>query len=61
VAIAVIAGFMSGLILATMTVLVAVISYTKGIDPDNITSPTMATLGDFVTVACIFLGVVLVG
>lgn len=61
VAIAVIAGFMSGLILATMTVLVAVISYTRGIDPDNITSPTMATLGDFVTVACIFLGVVLVG
>ncbi len=61
VAIAVIAGFTSGLILATMTVLVAVISYTRGIDPDNITSPTMATLGDFVTVACIFLGVVLVG
>jgi len=61
VAIAVIAGFTSGLILAAMTVLVAVISYNRGLDPDNITSPTMATLGDFVTVACIFLSVILVG
>jgi mgtE-like transporter len=61
VAIAVIAGFTSGLILATLTVSVAVVSFKKGLDPDNITSPTMATLGDFVTVACIFLSVILVG
>lgn len=60
VMIALIAGFTSGLILATLTVFVAVISYIKGLDPDNITSPTMATVGDFVTVACIFLAVLLV-
>jgi mgtE-like transporter len=60
-AIALIAGFTSGLILATLTIVVAIVSYEKGLDPDNVTSPTMATIGDFVTVACIFLAVFLVG
>jgi len=60
VTIALIAGFTSGLILATFTVFVAVISYVKGLDPDNITSPVMATIGDFVTVVCIFLAVLFV-
>jgi len=56
-----IAGFASGLILATLTVSVAVISYVRGLDPDNITSPTMATVGDFITIACIYAAVLLVG
>ena len=60
VAIAVFAGFLSGLILALLTVFVAVTSYARGWDPDNITSPTMATIGDFVTIACIYLAVLLV-
>lgn len=59
--IAVIAGFTSGVILAVMTFAIAVAAYVKGLDPDNITSPTMATIGDFVTVACIFLALLLVG
>jgi len=60
IAIAVFAGFLSGLILALMTVFVAVASYARGWDPDNITSPLMATIGDFVTIACIYLAVFLV-
>jgi len=60
IAIAVFAGFLSGLILALLTVFVAVKSYARGWDPDNITSPTMATIGDFVTIACIYLAVLLV-
>ncbi len=60
-AIAVVAGFTSGVILAVMTFAVAVVAYVKGLDPDNVTSPAMATIGDFVTVACIFLAVLLVG
>ncbi len=59
-AIAVFAGFLSGLILALMTVFVAVTSYARGWDPDNITSPMMATIGDLVTIACIYLAVFLV-
>lgn len=60
IAIAVFAGFLSGFILALLTVFVAVKSYARGWDPDNITSPTMATIGDFVTIACIYLAVLLV-
>lgn len=60
-AVAVIAGFISGLILALLTVLVAVFTYLRGWDPDNITSPMMATVGDFLTVICIYLAVLLVG
>ena len=59
-AVAVIAGFISGLILALLTVLVAVFTYLRGWDPDNITSPAMATVGDFLTVFCIYLAVLLV-
>ena len=59
--VAVIAGFISGLILALLTVLVAIFTYLRGWDPDNITSPAMATVGDFLTVACIYISVLLVG
>jgi mgtE-like transporter len=58
--IAILAGFLSGLILASLTVLVAIVSYARGLDPDNVTSPTMASIGDFVTIACIYLAVLLV-
>ncbi len=61
VSIAIIAGFASGLILALVTVLVAVFTYLRGWDPDNTTSPLMATVGDFLTVGCIYLAVLLVG
>lgn len=59
--IAVLAGFISGLILASLTVVVAVLTFRHGWDPDNITAPIMATVGDFLTVACIFLVVLVVG
>ena len=59
--VAVIAGFTSGLILAFLTVLVAVFTYLRGWDPDNITSPAMSTIGDLLTVICIYLAVLLVG
>ncbi len=59
-AIAVLAGFLSGLILAFLTVFVAIVAYARGLDPDNVTSPTMASIGDFVTIACIYLAVLLV-
>jgi mgtE-like transporter len=60
-AVAVIAGFVSGLVLALLTVFVAVFTYLHGWDPDNITGPAMATIGDFLTVIFIYLAVLLVG
>lgn len=59
--VAIIAGFFSGLLLVLITVSVAVFTYVRGWDPDNTTSPLMATVGDFLTVICIYLAVVLVG
>ncbi len=58
--IAVVAGFISGLILASLTVVVAIFTFQHGWDPDNVTAPLMATIGDFVTIACIYLAVFLV-
>ncbi|KUO42736.1 MAG: hypothetical protein APU95_01600 [Hadesarchaea archaeon YNP_N21] len=60
-AIALIAGFLSGVILAVITVVIAISAYRRGWDPDNVTSPTMATIGDIVTVLCIYLAVLLLG
>ncbi len=60
VSIAVLAGLMSGLILASLTVLVAIFAFKRGWDPDNLTAPFMATVGDFVTILCIYLAVFLV-
>lgn len=60
VAIAVIAGLTSGLILASLTIVVAIFTFKHGWDPDNLTAPFMATIGDFVTILCIYLAVVLV-
>ena len=59
--VAVLAGLISGLILAALTVIVAVFTFRHGWDPDNVTAPMMATVGDFLTVFCIFLVVLLVG
>ena len=61
IAIAAVAGFLSALVLSLMTLFVAVESYLRGVDPDNVTSPVMATAGDFVTMVCIFLAVFLLG
>ena len=61
VGIALIAGFVSCLILIAIAVPVAVISFKRGLDPDNLTSPLMTTLGDFITVVCIFVAALVVG
>jgi len=42
-------------------VVVSVVSYMRGWDPDNVTAPLMATIGDFLTMISIFLIAILVG
>ena len=59
--VALLAGFISALILALLTVGISVFTYIHGWDPDNITSPAMSTIGDLFTVVCIYLAVLLVG
>ncbi|MFX0096168.1 MAG: magnesium transporter [Candidatus Hodarchaeota archaeon] len=50
VLIALLTAFFSGITQIAITVLVALYSAHKGLDPDNITIPVLATLGDVFTV-----------
>ena len=45
-------GFLSAVIQAHLTLLVALISAKRGMDPDNITIPAVTTLNDVLTVVC---------
>ncbi|MFN4133259.1 MAG: magnesium transporter, partial [Candidatus Hadarchaeales archaeon] len=53
-------SLLSGVILAFLTALISIISYRHGLDPDNIVAPLIATVGDYLTILCIFITVILV-
>jgi len=53
--IAIIATFFTSIILIGFTISIVYIAFKKGLDPDNITGPTLATLGDFIALIGIFL------
>ena len=50
-------AFISGLMLSLLTVFIALYSAHKGLDPDNITVPLIATIGDIITVVSVFLSI----
>jgi mgtE-like transporter len=58
--ISVAAGFISGIILTALTVVISIFAYIRGWDPDNITAPLMATIGDLITMISIFIVVLFV-
>lgn len=60
VTIALIAGMLSSFGLVGLTVLIALLSYRRDWDPDNVTSPLMASIGDFFTIISIYIGTILV-
>lgn len=49
------AGLASGLVLAGLTVATVVLARRRGLDPDNVTSPILATVGDIVTLLFLLL------
>ena len=53
--IAVVATALTSIILIAFTVGIVYVAFKKGWDPDNITGPTLATLGDFIALVGIFL------
>ncbi len=53
--VAVLAGFLSGFFLVFLTVFLAIFTSSKGMDPDNVLTPTVATVGDVFTVLFLFL------
>ncbi|MDR6223482.1 magnesium transporter [Methanococcoides alaskense] len=53
--IAVLAGVSSGIILSVIAVLLAVGMFRFGFDPDNVVTPSIATIGDIVSMLMLFL------
>jgi len=54
IAIAVFAGVSSGLVLAIIAAVITIGAFRHGIDPDNITTPALGTLGDVITMIAVF-------
>ncbi|UCE73277.1 MAG: magnesium transporter [Methanomassiliicoccales archaeon] len=61
IAIAVLAGSIAGIILAFITMGIILFAFKRGLDPDNVTGPSLATVGDLITLACIFGVAILIG
>ena len=59
--ISVLGGIFSGIILLPLTIIIALKSYENGWDPDNVTTPSIATIGDLFTLPSILLAVLLLG
>jgi mgtE-like transporter len=55
VLISLLAGFISGVFLMTLTIMLAVYTASAGLEPDNVLTPSVATIGDMVTIIFLFL------
>jgi mgtE-like transporter len=53
VSIAMITALFASIIQVTITVLVSLLSHAHGLDPDNVTIPVVAAIGDIITVTCL--------
>ena len=61
IAIVVLAGVSSGLILTLLTIIIIYFVFKRGYNPDNITGPALATFGDVFSMLCIFGSAILIG
>ncbi|MBU7029987.1 MAG: magnesium transporter [Theionarchaea archaeon] len=57
VVISVVGGFISSIFILVFTLLVAVQSFSRGWDPDNVTAPLITSVGDLITLPCLFAAV----
>ena len=48
------AGIISAIFLTLLTIGIIYLVFKRGLDPDNITGPALATFGDMITMGCIF-------
>jgi mgtE-like transporter len=61
VVIAVLAGSIAGIVLAFITIAIIMYAFKRGLDPDNVIGPSLATFGDVITLICIFGVAFLIG
>jgi len=57
IVVAMVTALLASLAQLATTVLVALLAHHRGLDPDNITIPLVATLGDIITVACLLVAI----
>jgi len=57
IVVAMVTALLASLAQLTTTVLVALLAHHHGLDPDNITIPLVATIGDILTVACLLAAI----
>lgn len=57
---ALIAGIISNMIVMLVTTIMTIKIYQKGLDPDIIMGPFVTTLGDFVSIPCLFVAALIV-
>lgn len=57
ISIAMITALFASLVQVTITVLVSLLAHARGLDPDNITIPVVAAIGDIITVICLLTAI----
>ena len=50
-------GTVAGVLISGLTVTFALYTYSKGLDPDNVLAPSLATVGDIITVVCLMASI----
>lgn len=55
--IAMLTALLASLVQVTITVTVALFAHARGLDPDNITIPIVAAIGDIITISCLLLAI----
>lgn len=59
-AISLIAGTLAGLLLTFLSIFLALITFSHGLDPDNVLMPSLSTVGDIITILCLLMAVKIV-
>ncbi len=60
VSVALIAASLSVMLLCGVSLIVSILSYRRGWDPDNLTTPILTTLGDVLTLASLYVALIVV-
>ncbi|MFX1508750.1 MAG: magnesium transporter [Promethearchaeota archaeon] len=55
--IALVTALLASVFQVTITVTVSLLAHARGLDPDNITIPLVAAIGDIITIACLLIAI----
>lgn len=55
--IALVTALLASAVQVTITVTVALLAHARGLDPDNITIPIVAAIGDIITIGCLIIAI----